>query len=124
MGIYTHVLEYSGGVSVVEISSHVPVDRFARPMRIFDGVEHFALTLWPLPPGLDYDAAVKTGQDALAFIQAGGCAEAMTVDIRKPGGSQWGADWVSYVVGHPHTEPEPLDVNHHAALRPRDGLAQ
>jgi len=51
----------------------------ARPMRIFDGVERFALTLWPLPPGLDYDAAVKAGQDALEFIQAGGTAEAMPV---------------------------------------------
>lgn len=51
----------------------------ARPMRIFDGVERFALALWPLPPGLDYDAAVKAGQDALEFIQAGGTAEAMPV---------------------------------------------
>lgn len=110
MGIYTHVLEHSGGASVAEISSHVEVERFTRPMRVFDGRERFALTLWSLPPGMSYTKAVKAGLDALEFIQAGGSAEAITVDIRKVGGSQWGAEWVRYVVGHPHTEPEPLEV--------------
>ena len=42
MGVYTHLLEYSGGVSVVEITNHAQVDRFSRPMRIFDGVNQFA----------------------------------------------------------------------------------
>jgi hypothetical protein len=59
---------------------------------------------------MSYAQAVKAGLDGLEFIQAGGTAGAMTVDLRKPGGSQWGADWVRYVVGHPHTEPEQLDV--------------
>ena len=89
---------------------YADLGKFGNPLRRLNGNERFALTLWALPPGLDYEKAVKTGQDALAFIQAGGCAEAMTVDIRKPGGSQWGADWVRYVVGHPNSEPEPLDV--------------
>jgi hypothetical protein len=44
-------------------------------MRAFDGVDRFALTLWVLPPGLDYDdEALKLGQDALEFIQTGGSA--------------------------------------------------
>ena len=110
MGTYTHILEANGGTSVVELGRYVEVEKFARPMRAFDGVERFALTLWAMPPGLDYDKALKLGQDALEFIQAGGSAEALTVDIRKAGGDQWGVDWVRYVVGHPHSEPEPLDV--------------
>ena len=46
----------------------------------------------------------------MEFIQAGGSADALTVDVRKAGGSQWGMNWVRYVVGHPHADPEPLDV--------------
>jgi hypothetical protein len=110
MGTYTHVLEYSGGRSVVEITEYAEVEEFVRPMRLFDGVKRFSLTLWALPSGLDYGQAVKAGVDALEFIQAGGSADALTVDVRKAGGSQWGMDWVRYVVGHPRTEPEPLDV--------------
>lgn len=109
MGVHTHVLEFSGG-RLIATFGYADFGKFANPLRQFNGVERFALTLWALPPGLDYDEAVKAGQDALEFIQAGGTADAMTVDIRKPGGSHWGADWVRYVVGHPHTEPEPLDV--------------
>jgi hypothetical protein len=110
MGINTHVVEYSGGRSVTSIDEYADVEEFARPMRIFDGVERFALTLWALPPGLDYETAVKSGQDALEFIQAGGSAEGLTVDIRKSGGSQWGVDWVRFVVGHTHSGAEPVDV--------------
>lgn len=32
------------------------------------------------------------------------------LDIRKPGGEQWGADWVRYFIGHPHEGEAPLDV--------------
>lgn len=110
MGTYTHVVEYSGGRSVTSIDEYADVDEFARPMRIFDGVERFALTLWALPSGMDYDKAVKCGKDALEFIQAGGSAEALTVDMRKSGGTRWGVDWVRYVVGRPHGGDEPLDV--------------
>jgi hypothetical protein len=110
MGTYTHVLEYNGGRSVVEISSYADIEKFARPMRLFDGEERFALTVWALPPGMDYAKAVKAGVDALEFIQAGGTADAMMVDLRKAGGSQWGVDWVRYVVSRAHAAAEPLDV--------------
>jgi hypothetical protein len=43
-------------------------------------------------------------------IQAAGRADAMTVEICKAGGAQWGVDWVRYVVGHPHPDDAPLDV--------------
>lgn len=110
MGIYTHVLEYSGGRTVVEITNYTDIEEFLQPMRIFDGQERFALTLWALPPGMDSNKAIKAGVDALEFIQAAGSAEALMVDIRKAGGSQWGMDWVRYIVGHPHSGPEPADV--------------
>jgi hypothetical protein len=35
---------------------------------------------------------------------------AMTVEIRKPVGPQWGCNWVRYVVGHPREPGLPLDV--------------
>jgi len=59
---------------------------------------------------MDSTKAVKAGLDALEFIQAGGTAAAMTVDIRKPGGSQWGADWCATSSATHTPEPEPLDV--------------
>ena len=36
-------------------------------------------------------------------------ADALMVDIRKPGGAQWGCESVRYFVGHSST-PAPLDV--------------
>jgi len=44
------------------------------------------------------------------YLQAAGRADAMTIEIRKPGGQQWGAQWVRYAVGHRHRGPSPLDV--------------
>lgn len=110
MGTYTHVLEYSGGRSVVTLDNYADVEDFAGPMRLFDGAERFGLTLWALPPNSDYEKAVKSGSAALEFIQAGGSADALTIDIRKAGGAQWGMDWIRYVVGHPHSRPEPRDI--------------
>jgi hypothetical protein len=106
---YSHVMEFSGGSSVVEIG-YADVDEFARPLRHFDGAERFALTMWPLPEGMDYDQARAAGRDALEYVQTAGSADALTVEIRKPGGSQWAADWVRYVVGHPHSGDAPLEV--------------
>lgn len=34
----------------------------------------------------------------------------MVVEIRKPGGDQWGVGWVRYIVGHAHPGTSPLDV--------------
>ncbi|MED5811081.1 hypothetical protein VST63_01795 [Mycolicibacterium sp. 050232] len=103
-------MEYSGGSSIVSLGGWVDVDTFAGPLRAFDGSERFALTLWALPPDMDYVEAVRAGREALEYIQSAGSAEAMTVEIRKAGGSQWGANWVRYVVGHPHSTAAPLDV--------------
>lgn len=34
----------------------------------------------------------------------------MVLETRKPGGAQWGADWVRYVIGRPEEGNQPLDV--------------
>jgi hypothetical protein len=107
---YTHVLEYDGGALVASLGGNVDIDEFAAPLSRFNGTSQFALTLWPLPDGMDYDEARRAGQDAREYLQAAGRPDALTVEMRKPGGKEWGADWVRYVVGHPHSEPEPFDV--------------
>jgi hypothetical protein len=107
---YTHVAEYNGGASVIEMGSRAEADEFTNRLRRFNGTDRFAATLWRLPDGMDYVEARRAGLDALAYVQAAGDGNKFTVEIRKAGGAQWGADWVRYVVGHPHTEPEPLDV--------------
>jgi hypothetical protein len=61
--------------------------------------------LWALPPGFDDEVPVKD-LPLTHYLQAGGSAEAMTLQIRKPGGQQWGADYVKYAVGHPHPDIE------------------
>ncbi|MGV0815763.1 hypothetical protein ABQF34_27750 [Mycolicibacterium boenickei] len=101
----------SNGTSVLSLGGWVDVDDFRRRLHRFNGTERFALNLWSLPSDMDYVEAVRAGLDALEYIQTAGRADALTVEIRKAGGSQWGADWVRYVVGHPHAgAAEPLDV--------------
>lgn len=104
--VYTHVVEYNGGTSITEIG-YADVRRFARPLHGFNGSDRFALTLWALPDGMNYEKARATGRDALAYLQAGGSADTLTLDVRKAGGSEWGADWVRYVVGHLPAEEHP-----------------
>jgi hypothetical protein len=110
MSPYTHVLEYDGGALIASLGGNVDMDEFAAPLRRFNGTSQFALTLWPLPEGMDYDEARRAGKDAREYLQAAGLPDRLTVEIRKPGGAERGADWVRYVVGHLHAEPEPLDV--------------
>lgn len=43
-------------------------------------------------------------------MQAGGSADAMTVQIRQLGGQQWGVESVRYGGGRPHAAPEALDA--------------
>jgi hypothetical protein len=59
---------------------------------------------------MTYDEMLTTGQEFTEYLQAGGKADALTIEIRKPGGRQWGCDWVRYVIGHPHEPGIPLDV--------------
>ena len=106
---YTHVLEYDGGEMVDVISRYPDRNRFLAPLRRRNGEQRWALTLWPLPEGMSYDDVCATDLGTTEYLQAAGKADALMVDIRKPGGAQWGCEWVRYFVGHSGT-PSPLDV--------------
>src|SRR5256885_1768117 len=104
-------MESNGGALIVEMGNRAEIDEFAAPLRRFNGADRFALTLWALPAGMNYDQARASSRDALEYIQAAGRADALTVEIRAAGGSEWGAEWVRYVVGRAHTGELPtLDV--------------
>jgi hypothetical protein len=103
-----YVLKYDGSVLVSEISNRRDISAFANPLRRFNGDDQWALMLAPLPPGQSYPDVVEAGDWFTDYIQAAGSGpDAITVEIRKPGGRQWGADWVRYVVGHPHNDDAP-----------------
>lgn len=110
MGAFTHVLTYDGGVLVTQLGSRSDISVFSNPLHHFNGDDQWGLGLSPLPADKTYDEMLSTGELSTEFIQAGGLPDAMTVEIRKPGGQQWGAQWVRYTVGHPHCQPEPIDI--------------
>lgn len=110
MSGHTHVVTYDGGVQTAEISARKDISAFANPLRRLNGDDQWALGLAPIPPGATYGEMLQSGQLSTEYIQAAGTAEAMTVEIRKPGGREWGAAWVRYTIGHPHTGTETFDV--------------
>lgn len=75
-------------------------ERFAATLRRFDGEKRWGLGLFPLPTTMSYDEMLAAGKELTEYLQAGGSAERLTVEIRKPGGAAWGCQWVRYVVGH------------------------
>lgn len=114
MGVtHTHVLSYDGGVFTREMGPGRDISVFADTLRRFNGIKPWALTLIPLPDGMEYADMLATKRETTEYLQAGGSADAMTVQIRKPGGHRWGVDSVWYVVGHPHDGDLPLDVAIH-----------
>lgn len=106
----THVVTYDGGVQTAEISARKGIWVFANPLHHFNGDDRWGLGLAPLPSDKSYSEMLWAGELSTEFIQAAGLPEAMTVQIRKPGGQRWGVDWVRYTVGHVHAATEPLDV--------------
>ena len=110
MAAFTHVLEYDGGIFTREIGPSADINVFADTLRRFDGAAPWALSLWALPDGKGYDKMLEAGEETTAYLQAGGRHDAMTVQIRKPGGHQWGVESVRYIVGHPHDGNPPADV--------------
>lgn len=109
VAVDTHVTEHNGGKLITILDSYADIAEFADVLRRFNGTERFSLVLWALPPGMDNRQAVAAGLDR-EYIQAAGRADAMTVEICKPGGQQWGVDRVRYVVGHPDGGDAALDV--------------
>lgn len=106
---FTHVVKFDGGELVSEIGKFADRERFAAPLRRRDGQQRWGLGLFPLPENLSYDEMLAAGHDFTEYLQAAGSAEALTIEIRKPGGAQWGCRWVRYVVGHSHAAGLPLD---------------
>jgi hypothetical protein len=87
---FTHVATFDGGEQVSQIGARPDRNRFAAPLRRQDGVRRWGLGLFPLPDGMTYDEMLTAGQDFTEYLQAGGKADALTVEIRKTGGRQWG----------------------------------
>jgi hypothetical protein len=108
VAVATHVMQYGNG-NVVVFDSHADVGEFGTRLSRLNGSDRFALVLWALGPGMDYDQSVAAGRNR-EYVQAAGRGDALTVEICKAGGSQWGVDWVRYVIGHPHDSEAPLDV--------------
>lgn len=100
-------MEFSSGMAS-EKDGGSGLLHFQSPLRQLNGVDRWYITLFPLPAGKRYN---EVRNDATTeFLQAGGSAEKMMLDLRKPGGEQWGAKWVRYIVGHSHPDAEPIDV--------------
>lgn len=106
---HTHLLTFDG-IDVMSVPPGTDDYQFSMPLHNFDGQRPWSLCLEPLAPGDSYAARVEQGRGSTEYLQAAGRADAMTIELRKPGGQQWGAEWVRYTVGHPHTAPAPLDV--------------
>jgi hypothetical protein len=101
-----HLIEYDGGVISLTIGRHSDKAEFFNPMERFNGDDQWALTLSPTD-----DEMSPTDVAHTEYIQAAGSdAHHIMMDIRKPGGQQWGVEWVRYAIGHPHADAEPLDV--------------
>jgi hypothetical protein len=58
----------------------------------------------------DYDEMLAAAVEFARYLQAGGTADALTIEIREPGGRQWGCRWMRYVVGHRAEGGGVLDV--------------
>jgi hypothetical protein len=108
---FTHVVKLDGGAMTSQIGPRSDRNRFAAPLRRQDGEKRWGLGLFPLPESLTYDEMLAAGEDFTEYLQAGGSADRLTVEVRKPGGGQWNCQWVRYVVGHAHDPGLPLDVD-------------
>ena len=107
MGVPTHAMVYTSGWAAT-MGAHADLLEFVSPLRRLNGAERWFLLLYPLPEGKTFEEVRNLATEQ--YVQAAGSAEAMTVEIRKPGGRQWGADWVRYTIGHAHEGDLPLDV--------------
>ena len=109
MGAPTHVIEYTGGMAVT-VSSFPMLQNFLAPLNALGQDGNWYLALYPLPAGMSYEQMRKANVGPTEYVQAAGTADNMAVEVRKPGGEQWGAEFVRYGVGHPHEGIAPVDV--------------
>lgn len=107
MGIPTHMMEYSSGGASVKGGGSSRL-QFVSPLRQLNGNERWFITFYALPAGKSYEEVRH--KDTPEYIQAGGRTDKLMLDIRKPGGEHWGADWVRYIIGHEHSGNPAIDV--------------
>ncbi|TDZ80278.1 hypothetical protein [Mycobacteroides salmoniphilum] len=108
MGVPTHVMIYSGR-SVAEMDGGAGPLQFLGPLGAFGQDGNWSLLLYALPPGKEYKDVAN--EATTEYLQAAGhSASAIAIEIRKPGGAEWGAQWVRYAIGHPHDGDASVDV--------------
>ncbi|SKT55700.1 Uncharacterised protein [Mycobacteroides abscessus subsp. massiliense] len=108
MGVPTHVMIYSGR-NVAEMDGGAGPLQFLGPLGAFGQNDNWSLLFYTLPEGKEYKDVAN--EATTEYLQAAGHSpSAITIEIRKPGGEQWGAQWVRYVLGHQHDGDAPLDV--------------
>jgi hypothetical protein len=107
---YTHVVKYNGGVLVDEIGPLPDRELFAAPLRRFDGRQRWGLGLFPVPEDTTYNEMLAADREFTSYLQAGGSADALTVEIRKSVGGQGDFQEIRYVVGHADRAGLPRDV--------------
>jgi hypothetical protein len=107
MGRPTHAMVYTGGSAATMGAGAGPL-QFLGPLRQLNGADRWYLTFYALPEGKRFEDVRNHVTEQ--YLQAAGRADAMMLDIRKAGGSQWGANWVRHVIGHPHPGGQPMDV--------------
>jgi hypothetical protein len=90
LSAFTHVVKSNGGEMVSQIGPVVDRERFASPSRRRDGHQRWGFGLFPLSYGISYDEMLASNQEFTEYLQAGGSAEALTIEIRKKGGERWG----------------------------------
>ncbi|MCV7269452.1 hypothetical protein [Mycolicibacterium doricum] len=113
------MLKYNGGTFSVEIGPRREISTFRRPLSCMNGQQPWALTLMPLPEGADYDELLALSWQTDKFLQAGGSADAMTLEIRRPGGQEVGVESIWGVVGHQHDTKMRRDVAINVPSRPQ-----
>jgi hypothetical protein len=72
---------------------------FGLSLARFDGAGAWGLIL-------EIRATDPDNPGSVRYLQAAGSAQAMTVELRRPGGDDWGAVSVLYTVGHPQSDPD------------------
>lgn len=80
---------------------------FRERLSEFDGDDKWGLTLEVRP---STDEGVPPPHATFRALQAAGTASAMMVELRRPGGREWGAVSVRSFVGRPHDGTARLDV--------------
>ncbi|ORV38332.1 hypothetical protein AWC01_14780 [Mycobacterium doricum] len=64
----------------------------------------------PIPETMNYDEMLEKRIEPTRFLQAGGYADRMTVEIRRAGGDEWNLDCIWGVLGHQADGEQQLDV--------------